>query len=265
VGWYDDGFRKRAAITIDTTLAGTVDVNVSIPYWWEDFWGDIDATGLELRVTAADGVTLLAYSVDNGAGLTFDRSIRAGRIRIDGFVGVNGGVSMAWVYWSTDGTEGTAAVATTIAAPVSGWIELGTPALHVAEHAPQRPGVTIPRQVIQKGSTENIHVWIRVDRALEKRTTPNASSRLYEEVRGCVHSIVDNAGSDASTTYDLDEVRFVYRNGETWVRVNAKAGSSGSNYTIAPTIATKNPHEVNESSRVLQPRIGLAVRNVLAP
>ena len=183
MGWFAAGgiWRRRASISVDIAGATPVDVDVVIPKDWDDFWDVIDASGLELRAVWYDGQTVLSYSVDDGAGGAFDRTNRLGRIRIDGMtVPAATAVLQVWLYYDSSSAQGTGAVATVIAAARTGYIELGSPGQYQFTHMPQTARSLKPRSILHKTVNEQIFVWIRLDGALAKRTTPGNLATLHE-------------------------------------------------------------------------------------
>ena len=265
MAWYSSGFRKRAAITYDFSNGTATDYNITIPATWDDFWDEIDADGDELRVTYANGVTLCDYAVDDGSGGAFDATNRLGRIQVDALTTPAGAcMGLLWVYYGTDGAEGDASTSVTIGSPQNGYIEIGRPTTHVALYEPQRPGVAQPRQTIHKGASETVHVWVRVDQALEGPRSPGYGVMRFEELFGLTVKVYNSAGSDQTSMYTLIDCRFAEFGRQMWVKLEIKAGTTATSYTIAAQMLTTSPAALlGEWVRALEGRIGLSVRDVL--
>ena len=63
--WYSSGGytpTRRVSISLDGNGA-SANYSVTIPSQLDDFWETVDASGAELRVTDADGVTVITYDL----------------------------------------------------------------------------------------------------------------------------------------------------------------------------------------------------------
>lgn len=262
MGWYQAGlWSKRAAISVDNNGTSPADVDVVIPREWDDFWTTIDSSGNELRAVWYDSQTLLSYSVDNGSGGAFSKTNRNGRIRIDGMtVPATAGCLLIWLYYGSTSTQGSAAVATVIAASRTGSIELGRPGLYRLEHSPQTPGLTRPRVTFHKTATEQIDVWIRYDKVLQKRVTPGNSAGVHEEPWYLTQTVESTAGADQAGMRDITPARWVWWRGQMWAKVRVLAGTSGTNYTGTVLTRTVLPG-ASASNQGFETRFGLSVQD----
>jgi hypothetical protein len=262
---------RRAIISVDNTATpGTVDVDVVIPPDFDDFWGRIDAAGAELRVISPNSRTLAAYSVDNGSGGAFDATNRLGRVRVDAFAfGATPGVFVLWLYYGSVTAQGAASVATVIAAPNTGYIELGKPsAVRRYAYAPVRPGYTRPVQLTAKTSGENIDVWIDITPALEHRMGVANFGIFHEEAYFCVLNVYNSALVDQPLMYDATRTRWVFnqKTGRTWLRVFIQGGTSGQNYVIVPSVYTQRPGDnAGILAQKVHPYVALVVRDLSPP
>ncbi len=270
MGWYAPAglWRRRAAISVAIAAATPVDVNVTIPADWDEFWDSLvalgDTTGANLRIVWYDGKTVLNYSLDNGSGGAFSVSGRLGRIQIDGMVvPAATAVLLIWIYFDPTASQSTAAVATVIATPVSGYIELGRPGQHQLQHMPQTPRSTKPRTIIHKTVNEQAFVWVRYDGALGKRMTPGNLSQVHEEPLYATISVQNAAGSDQAAMYDTDKLRWVWdARGGMWLRCRVKAGTTATNYTAVILTRTILPGETAADEQ-LETRFGISVADSL--
>jgi hypothetical protein len=265
MAWYQASgvWAKRAAISVDIPGGGTttVDVDITIPREWDEFWDAIDSAGNELRVVWYDGQTKLVYDVDNGSGGAFDKTNRLGRIRIDGMTVPNATAMLQiWLYFASTSNQGDGSAAVTIASARNGYIEVSSPGFHRFAHRPQFAQMTRPRDIIHKTAAEQQHVWIRYDRVIAKRPTPGNLSPIHDELMYVDVGVENTSGVDQTTMYDYTATRFVYSRGIMWVRVLIKAGTSGTNYTLVVKPRVIAPGATTASQQ-LETRIGVSVRD----
>ena len=96
MGWYDSAWAKRVAVTVaHSNGLGTPDLSFAIPANWDDFWSNVETTGHDIRITAADGETLLSYDVTS-----FSKTNRTGTIEVDAApLGATSLSCLIWMYW----------------------------------------------------------------------------------------------------------------------------------------------------------------------
>lgn len=269
MSWYDQDFRKRAAVTvINTGGLGTIDFDLVVPADWDEFWdaNPADTTGLELRLCNADGYTLLPYSVDNGSGGAFSRSSRLGRIRVDTVTvpATTNAILLFWLYFYTSSVQGSAAVATAIASPETAYVDRGSPTWFRQVLQPQRPGISRPRVSFGKDSADAVDAWLDFTPFLEQRRTPFQKRFMYEEPRAATLAAEDSSGVNAPTLVDPTKARWV----ETWgprgrrmlLRTPVTGGTTATNYTIKSTVTTRVPLGATDH-RTHKARFGLRVKD----
>lgn len=258
---------RRVMITVVCSAAvASADVDVTIPPDFDDFWDRIDSSGLELRVVSSDSRTKLSYSVDNGSGGAFDKSGRLGRIRIDAATMPNEiCVAVLWLYYGSSSTQGTGAVATVMAAPINGYVELSVPAGRRFRYEPSTPNLTRPRTVLgAKRSAEAVYVWFDLTRAISRRFTPGSGSYTHEELYYAMIEILNSVSVAQAGMTDITKCRLVWmpQDGSTWMRIYVTSGASGSNYAVVPKVYTRIPGEPSWA-QALQAVAGLPVRDVV--
>lgn len=263
-------WRRRAAISVPNTAgSGTIDVDITIPPDWDAFWSRIDASGNELRVTSADGRTLVTYDVDKPGGGAFSASARTGRIRIDGATvpAVPTSTALFWLYYDPETTQGDASSAVTMSGALDGYIELGVPVDRRVSAAVQRPGLQRPQNLTAKAAGATEHHWIDLAPLLQRYATPVAERLYYEEIAGVIVTAVDENDALASTIIDNTATRFVeFAVGalrRMYARVTLTAGTSGTRYTATVTARTVTPAAPTSVHRTLSQRLGLVVRDEL--
>lgn len=269
MGWLD-GWDFRIPIAVDNTgSAATVDVVAPIPEDLDHFWDEIDSSGDEIRVTSADGITPQTYQWSG-----FNKTNKTGDIEIDNLTAdsSNATTILVWLYYGNTGAASTASSFTAATSAVDGHIHSGKPAQYIASGAPIKQGLTQPENPLQKNTTDEVLVWIEMRAMLEGRRRKSGESLLWEEVHRVQVQVLNNAGADQSSLYTADRTRFVETPNGFYVGVYVKAGTTATNYTIAPKIWTYAPESTIDAGslgagvyRILQPRVFLSVRDVLAP
>jgi len=239
----------RVSITIDSTASASAgDVQILIPDTFTAFWDTIDSSGNELRVAAADGVTLLNYKL-----ASFSKANRAGYIQIDDFTPAEAKVCQVWLYYGMSGAASGAAVFV-YAASKTGYIYLGQPGT-ATKSIPERPGETQPRDVISKTTSESVWVWFDFGPRLQARITPADGYFQFEEVYSVAYDVqlatASQAGMITATSPKIVHGRFV--------QVLVGAGTTGTDYTVICTVNTRIPPDL--TAQTLQARAIIKVRN----
>jgi hypothetical protein len=270
MGWLDDNYQRRVPIAIaNPTGAATGDVEATIPADWDAFWNVIDSAGIQIRVTAADGRTVLTYAIDNGSGGAFLASARLGRIRIDtmALINVANTTGLAWLYFDTVTTVVTGAAAVTITSPLVGTIETARPVSRVQRASPHPPGLARPTSLESKSTAAQELYWVDLGDVLHSYDRPVEGRRMREEIRGVLVAAYDTTGAIVSTIPVHAGTRFVetVRGGRRtmFVRVKLTGGVTNTRYTVEVTVSTAVPGD--NSYRTIVHRFGLAVSDILEP
>ncbi len=253
MSWYDSDFSHRAAICIDNHGGSNpCDVNIVIPEEWPEFWDVVLASGNDVYVTKADGVSLATFKLDS-----WDHANNAGNIHIDNYQASSTAAALnMWVYWGKAGASSAQTAFTISGSAQTGYIEVTTPgsgSSPVVPCRPEAPGATNPRSEISKASTEDIHLWWDLSKVLAKRRIPYNKSRDAETVDNVRYS-VQASGSAVGAMSDNTSIRQV---GD-FVRTTIKGGSSGTNYVAILTVIT-------DAGRVLDFRCTIRVQDVTEP
>lgn len=272
MSWYDDTYTKRIPISVyNSAGAASGDVDVTIPKDWEDFWSSVDANAAYVRVTGADGRTLLSYDVDDGAGGSFSVANRAGRIRIDGaaLYALVDSTTLFWLYYDTDGTVvADASVAVVMASILTGYIEPGgVPSARLTLVQPPQAGNQRPSRVEVKTTVTEERFWFDFGAVLQRYATVVESSLSYEEIQAIRYDVYDTSAVSQASMVNHGNTRFIEliegRRRRMLVGVWVDDGSDATAYTIAIAAYTQIPLATARSK--LTSRCGLIVRNSLEP
>lgn len=254
-------WRYSAAITVDARawVSGAAEVTVTIPSQWDAFWSTVNATDArDVRILDADGRTLItAYKVIKTGGAAIDATAitnRDGTIQISGWTPPAAAMCRLVLVWGSSAAS--AFGAPTSVSPLTGYIALPVPSVGWRAE-PEPPGATKPRARLTKGASEVLVVGVTVAALLASRKEPQAQRRGHDAIRYASYAVQTGGASQAGMV-EAASVRFI---GEDTVTMLVKAGSSGTDYTIIPTI-TLYPHASGYSAPTLIPRALLSVRDV---
>jgi len=247
-----DGWEKRASVTVDNSggTTATIDIQFTIPADWDEFWETVLSSGADLRLAAADGVTLIGSVEFN----SFSSTSRTCTVKVNNWTPPEEGMCQVFLYWSNS-TATTVSSSQTLSSPKSAYVELGAPTARTISVRPENFKDLRPRAKIQKTSGEAVYVFFDLSGILESRRTPYGDRMLYEEISRVSSLQVLTAGSNQTSMYTATESRFIQGR---FVRVLVKAGDDATDYTIALQVTTTNSQG---GKQVLEARAWLAVRN----
>lgn len=228
--WYSSSYPYRVPIVVNgsATAAGTVDVTVTIPPTLARFWTTVLSSGYDVRFTAADGITELAY---NRASWTY--ASKVGVFDVDGVTHTTSNtMSVVWMYWGySSATDGS--TSPPIASALTGYIStLAGPLSPLLSFAPAQVGETTPRVRMQLRTTEERRLWFGPI-PLSERDFPYEGSMAYEGPLSL--TALQQAGYADFLTSDL---RLVEVRGRLYVHTETGAGIDGQNYRIGVRVAT---------------------------
>ena len=253
MSWFDSDYKYRAAISIDNH-GGTnsIEVTVTIPTDWPQFWDVVLSSGNDAVVTLKDGVTVSTFKLS-----AWDYAANTGTIQIDTFAASTTAAALTcWLYWGKAGASSLQTAFSHTTTPRDGYIEVATPGTGsspVVTCRPESPGATTPRSEISKASTEDIFLWWDVSKALARRRIPYNNSRAAENIDNAGY-LVQRAGSTVAAMSDNASIRQVGNK----IRTTIKGGTSGQNSVAILTIVT-------DAGRVLDFRCAIRVGDVTEP
>ena len=152
MSWFNSDYKYRAAISIDNH-GGTnsIEVTVTIPTDWPQFWDVVLSSGNDAVVTLKDGVTVSTFKLS-----AWDYAANTGTIQIDTFAASTTAAALTcWLYWGKAGASSLQTAFSHTTTPRDGYIEVATPGTGsspVVTCRPESPGATTPRsEIIHRG------------------------------------------------------------------------------------------------------------------
>lgn len=238
MSWYRDSsgvaHKRRASISVDNTAgsSGSIDVTITVPQDWDIFWSEVNQTdGRDIRVTGADGSTLVGYRL-----VGFSVSTRTLTIEVDNFVAPAGAMCQLWLYWN-NASATSAAIVFVAASPKTGYIEVGAPVAPVYRAASESFKSTRPRNTASKQASETVYISVDVSAFLTGRIQGEgfvAGNQRYEEISHVSYRVLSGGSAQASMV-SATRTRFI--KGDI-VMLYVTGGSDQSGYTVELTVTT---------------------------
>lgn len=240
--WYKDyanptyEWKYRAVITVDVgTATGSRDAQITIPKDWDLFWDNVRSAGEDVRVTSADGVTLVTFDLAAG----FSTTTRTGVIEIDNYTvpGTGSRVYVLYVYWGQASCS-SGLTSFSPSSPDTGYIALEQPYGRLITTRPQRPGDTVLRDRVSKRVDEDVFIWFRLTDLLHPRRDKFFNRLGYEGI-ATVTWDVQTGGASQAGMFSVPSIRVVETDdGDIWARCTVDDGSESTDYAVIVTITT---------------------------
>ncbi len=212
--------------------SGGVDVSIVIPPEWDEFWGNVQSTGYDIRFTRADGVTPIAWK-----RTSWTYASHTATLELDSVTAIGAGVTIVWMYWGAGATAADGATTPTISSAKTGVVSLHRPdPRRVFKYRTASPGAQRPPDTIAKTANEKILVWVDWSSVVNARVGQANSRSEYDEVGSVVVDVQAATASQASM-FDQSET-VVVGAARVLVGVWIQAGTSGTNYVVIPKITT---------------------------
>ena len=275
MAWLGSGWLYRHPITIANHTVGNVagaaapEVVLVIPTAMGRFWENVLTSFNDVRITAADGVTLLDFAFDGTPSI----ANRTANIQIDntshnvstlyGSAAASASVG-AFLYWGNDtsnladGWDNSINITTT---PKNGLIDLSAPGASSTNYVLQcyrpTPDQLYPSHRIRKQVNDQVLLYWDLSDCVGKLARHSELSTRDEEIAYVKAVIYDQDGADTTTAMtDLNSIA-VGRNYV--VSMPIKAGDHEKRYIIIMTFGLVNSAG---SMRVLDQRATLLVNNL---
>lgn len=225
MSWYHSDWPHRLPISVDRTgTTGANDVTISLPTTLQHLWDNVDTNGEDIRVTDADGVTLLTFDL-----ASFNKTNQVGTLEIDGWAGPDSEHGLAWLYYGASG-KSTGISAFSPSSAITGYITPEAPD-RVLQLAPEQPGAANPRVIISKQIADQILLYIPVSLEFSRRARGDYQGQdSYEELKSYDFIVTDAGAAQASMVAEASVRVVQVGTGQLYIRVLVKAGSSGSYY-----------------------------------
>jgi hypothetical protein len=239
-------FAYRRPIAIDNSggSSGAFGWSILLPKFDDLFWSNVRSSGEDMRVTAADGQTLITFEA---AG--FSQSTRTVTIEVASDTAEAGSaVLQRWLYWGNSAVS--TASTSVVAGAKTGYLDLGRPTERQIKVRPERAGSTRWQGRTAKSASEQVWVYFDLRDMLQTFTDNYGRKFHYEEIAYVSYEVLAGGAAQAAMI-DATSIRFI----DGWCRVLVKAGTTGVNYTISLTVVTS-------LGRTLNPRAGLLVQSV---
>lgn len=239
-------FTYRRPIAIDNSggASGAFGWSITLPKFDDLFWDNIRSSAEDLRITGADGQTIITFEA-----ASFSTSTRTVTIEVASDTAEAGSaVLQRWMYW---GNSTVASVSTPVTPGAkTGYLDLGRPTERQIKVRPERAGVQRWQGRVAKSASEQVWVYFDLRDVLQTFVDDYGRKFHYEEIAYVTYEVLSGGAAQAAMV-DATSVRFI----DGWCRVLVKAGTTGNDYTISLTVVTS-------LGRTLNPRAGLMVRTV---
>ena len=276
MAWLGSGWLYRHPITIANHTVGNVagaaapEVVLVIPTAMGRFWENVLTSFNDVRITAADGVTLLDFAFDGTPSI----ANRTANIQIDntshnvstlyGSAAASASVG-AFLYWGNDtanlasGVNNSTNITTNTAK--TGLINLDNPAgvatTFLLECSAPTADQLYPDHRIRKPVADETTIYWDLSNCVKKLERPNQNSSRKEEIAYVKAQILDQDGND--TTSAMTAVNAMEILNDYIVAMPIKAGDHEKRYMIMMTFGITDDANL---VRVLDQRATLLVKNL---
>ena len=230
--WYSPSWKRRYPFIVDVTGGaggpGTIDMQITVPSDWPDFWDNIRSDAFDAIITNAKGqLQSFKRSVFNYANKSLTLQGKS--------LAVNDTNSMIVFYLYFDNSSSTDLSSVfTAHGPKIGKVYLNAPSNRIISQPSQKSGSNSPNYVFSKTSTDEVFIWFRVGSLLANRITPNNDKLDYESVDLITIRSLDQAGADNNARYEIASTAVV----PSYIGVKVKSGSNNTDYTVCCNITT---------------------------
>ena len=233
MAWYNSNFKDRYPVAINVLggpeSAGNEDVQIVVPKDWDSFWSSIRPDGFDVVLTDSEGNQL------NFQRVGYNYANRVLTLEADNVNFQNrNSIPLLYIYYNYPSQSSDLASSFTVSSPKIGTIALNRPSSYAVGNLNVAQGTNSPLASFQKAVDEEIYIWFRYASLLTQRITPYNNKLNYEEIGYVKVSSLDAAGSDDIARYSEADTRYI----PGWIGAKFKAGSAGTNYTVAIEIVT---------------------------
>ena len=236
MSWRAEADRYRAPLSVDHTAggAGTIDASGALAASWDHFWANVQTTGNDVRITEADGITLVTFDLQ-----AFNATTRVCTVEIDNFTPPGAGMLCLWAYWGDAALASGTPVFVPVA-PKALHVDVGQPASPlVVVRTEQRPQDTTPLSVIAKTTDSSLYIWWDFSGILQRRLRQSQKSSELECISYVSGVTVALNGADQAGMKDVTKTRFEGGpDGRAYVKTYLTAGVNNTDYIATVTVVT---------------------------
>lgn len=224
--WYSPSFKRRLAVTIDATSAGSgpgnEDLRVVIDPSFDLFWENIRSDGKDIILTDRTSQKV------NFQRATFNYSLKSLTLEGQNLPIEKGKINVCWVYFDFADQVVDETTAFSPSSPLTGHVHLGAPGGFVVGQRQLKSVTESPIETFYKDPEEKISVWFSLAGILQRRKTESRGSLLMDDLSYVEVESLDSSGTNDTGRFLYSETRII----QGWVMVKAMAGNDGSNYAL---------------------------------
>ena len=233
--WYEDNFKRRMPIAIDTSSVSSgvaIQFQITIPTYWDDFWDNVRSDGFDVHLVD-----------QNGNILTFERlsgwnvSTRTGQFRANhGTSKASNVIHTAFIYYdaSDESTDSSSSVPS--ATPLNAYVYLGSPFGNIVSLQDKSNLSTTPVSVFQKDPDEIVDIWYPIAQLLAPSQLPINKRLSFLFVEYIDMEILNSSGVDQVSMYGVSTIRII----NNWIKVRVQSGASDTDYVVRLIINDTN-------------------------
>lgn len=231
--WYEDNFKRRMPITIDSSLvaSGSIQFEITIPTYWDDFWNNVRSDGFDVHLVD-----------ENGLGMTFERLTWNTTTKAASFRSTYGAVKAAnvmhtvFIYWNAPDETSDPSTSVGSSSPLNAYVYLGAPFRNIV-NLQNRSGLsTVPTTIFQKDPDELIDIWYPISQLLAPSQLPINERLEFLFVNYIDMEVLNSAGADQPSMFVLNNIRII--NG--WVKLRVQSGTVDTDYVVRLIIQDTN-------------------------
>lgn len=274
MSWLGNDWKYRIPFSLhNATAGGSRDGQFLVPADLGKFWDNTQTDFDDVRVTEADGITLIDFAIANG-----NHSNRTATIQFDAYdwsskpwgsanstytANTAGSVISGFIYFGNTTASSGQTNNLTISNAVNVGVEMSAPGAlgnPVLRPTAQRIGQTETDLFIVKGTKETTRCWWDLSQLLYYRRRPEQGSVLLEEIAYVQLRIDQQDGQNLvdRTSVMIDAASVTFSNGHL-VQHTITAGASGADYLLQLLVGTDDGMG---NTRVLDVRATLKVQDL---
>ncbi len=237
--WLSPSWRYRAPISVDFSSwsSGAKDIRVTLDASWDLFWDAISSDGKDVRITTANGTTLVGKLYLQ----TWNYSSKSAIIDIEQITPSQACQAQLWLYWGNSSAT-TVSTSFTASSPVTGRVELLAPSAKVSKIGNERPGNARNLTALSIMDEESRYVFLDLTALLRNLCTTAGGLLVGDELSEVVPKVVDDQDATVTDAALSANVRFIgCARGQAaivGILVDGTKLTDGNNYAVQVTAKT---------------------------